>query len=185
MVSDSQTVQFWPHSVIHNWKAVHLTILKLWWKVIFWPPLKRQNFRDTSGLNCYPHPISCRIPPKLFHWSELMCTQFVDNLIRDFLPATSKYFSAPPSPFLTFAYFPFPRSFYSTASTLPKNLTIPLINTHRFRPILPTLRVCSLFDFSIWNIKSFEMGIRLSSCGFGLLDELYYLVPRPNHLAIW
>ena len=38
---------------------MHLTILKLWWKVIFWPPLKRQNFRDASGLNCYPHLISC------------------------------------------------------------------------------------------------------------------------------
>ena len=59
MVSDSQTVQFWPHSVIHNRKAVHLTVRKLWWKVIFGPPLKRQNFRDASGLNCYHHLISC------------------------------------------------------------------------------------------------------------------------------
>ena len=61
MVSDSQTVQFWPHSVIHNRKAVHLTVRKLWWKVIFGPPLKRQNFRDASGLSCYPHLISCLI----------------------------------------------------------------------------------------------------------------------------
>ena len=59
MVSDGQTVHFWPHSVIHNRKAVHLTSLKLGWKVNFWPPLKRQNFRDAYGLNCYPHPISC------------------------------------------------------------------------------------------------------------------------------
>ena len=59
MVSDGQTVHFWPHSVIHNRKAVHLTSLKLGWKVIFWPPLKRQNFRDAYGLNCYPHLISC------------------------------------------------------------------------------------------------------------------------------
>ena len=35
MVSDGQTVHFLPHSVIHNRKAVHLTVLKLWWKVIF------------------------------------------------------------------------------------------------------------------------------------------------------
>ena len=61
MVSDGQTVHFWPHSVIHNRKAVHLTYLKLWWKVNFRPPLKRQNFRDTYGLSCYPHLISCHM----------------------------------------------------------------------------------------------------------------------------
>ena len=61
MVSDGQTVHFWPHSVIHNRKAVHLTSLKLWWEVNFRPPLKRQNFRDAYGLNCYPHPISCHM----------------------------------------------------------------------------------------------------------------------------
>ena len=61
MVSDGQTVHFWPHSVIHNQKAVHLTSLKLWWEVNFRPPLQRQNFRDAYGLNCYPHPISCHI----------------------------------------------------------------------------------------------------------------------------
>ena len=57
----------WPHSVIHNRKAVHLTIMKLWWKVNFWPPLKRQNFCDASGPNCYPHLISC--PTRLFYKS--------------------------------------------------------------------------------------------------------------------
>ena len=61
MVSDGQTVHFWPHSVIHNRKAVHLTSLNLWWEVNFRPPLKRQNFRDAYGLNCYPHPISCHM----------------------------------------------------------------------------------------------------------------------------
>ena len=34
-------------------------ILKLWWELYFWPHLKRQNFRDTSGQICYPYPISC------------------------------------------------------------------------------------------------------------------------------
>jgi len=68
MVSDGQTVHFWPHSVIHNRKAVHLTSLKLGWKVIFWPPLKRQNFRDAYGLNCYPHLISCH--RTLLKWSD-------------------------------------------------------------------------------------------------------------------
>ena len=58
------------------------------------------------------------IPPTLFHGSKSMCTQFDDNLIL--------YFSAPPYPILTFAYFPFPIS-YSFASTLPKSLTIPMI----------------------------------------------------------
>ena len=54
MVSDGQTVHFWPHSVVHNRKAVHLTYLKL-----FWPPLKRQNFCDACRQICYSYPISC------------------------------------------------------------------------------------------------------------------------------
>ena len=36
--------------------------------------------------------------------------------------------------------------------------------------------VCIVFSITIFNIKF--------KCGLGLLDELYYLVPRPNHLAI-
>ena len=36
--------------------------------------------------------------------------------------------------------------------------------------------VCIVFSITIINIKF--------KCGLGLLDELYYLVPRPNHLAI-
>ena len=32
---------------------------QFWWEVNFWPPLKRQNFRDAYGMNCYPHLISC------------------------------------------------------------------------------------------------------------------------------
>ena len=36
--------------------------------------------------------------------------------------------------------------------------------------------VCIVFSITILNIKF--------KCGLGLLDELYYLVPRPNHLAI-
>ena len=76
MVSDGQTVHFWPHSVIHNRKAVHLTSLKLLWEVNFRPPLMRQNFRDASGLNCYPHPISCPIKlggVKQSHYITVWC----------------------------------------------------------------------------------------------------------------
>ena len=97
MVSDGQTVHFWPHSVIHNQKAVHLTSLKLWWKVIFWPPLKRQNFRDASGLNCYPHPISCHTismstfikkAPIIVFFRELLTGDFGSYIVNSAQPTT-------------------------------------------------------------------------------------------------
>ena len=81
MVSDGQTVHFWPHSVIHNRKAVHLTCLKLGWKVNFWPPLKRQNFRDAYGLNCYPHPISCHKKDKLTRENIFCIKNRSENLL--------------------------------------------------------------------------------------------------------
>ena len=66
--SGGQTVHFWPHSVIHNRKAVHL---KPWWEVNFRPPLKRQNFRDASGQICYSYQISCHNHNFWLHLEDL------------------------------------------------------------------------------------------------------------------
>ena len=51
IVSSCQTVQFRLYSVIHHWKAVHLTDQKMRWEVNFRPPIKRQNFRDVFRMN--------------------------------------------------------------------------------------------------------------------------------------
>ena len=55
----TSTIIFYTSHALTVYSTVHLQILKLWWKVIFLPPLKRQNFRNASRLDCYPHLISC------------------------------------------------------------------------------------------------------------------------------
>ena len=62
-----QTVQFWPHSVIHHWKAVHLTFQKIWWEVKFRQPIKRHNFRDVFRMNRNHKSILCRTTFLLDH----------------------------------------------------------------------------------------------------------------------
>ena len=81
MVSDGQTVHFWPHCVIHNRKAVHPTNQKLWWEVSFWHPMKCQNFSDAPGQILYLYLILCLKSQELiltlidFYWFWLI---FID-----------------------------------------------------------------------------------------------------------
>ena len=51
MLSHGQTVHFWPHSVIHIQKAVHLRIQKIRLKFDFRHPVERQIFGDGDGLD--------------------------------------------------------------------------------------------------------------------------------------
>ena len=51
MLSHGQTVHFWPHSVTHIQKAVHLRIQKIRLKFDFRHPVERQIFGDGGGLD--------------------------------------------------------------------------------------------------------------------------------------
>ena len=66
MLSHGQTVHFWPHSVIHIRKAVHLRIPKIRFEVHFRHPMTRQNFRDAVAQKCNPYLIWCHIESGLF-----------------------------------------------------------------------------------------------------------------------
>ena len=59
MLSHGQTVHFWPHSVTHIRKAVHLRIPKIRFEVHFRHPMTRQNFRDAVAQKCNPYLIWC------------------------------------------------------------------------------------------------------------------------------
>ena len=75
-----QTVQFWPHSVIHCWKAVHQTSdQKIWWIVQFCHSIKRQDFWDPLGINCNHYLIICQMSfsalPNLEFWQIRFLTK--------------------------------------------------------------------------------------------------------------
>ena len=59
MLSHSQIVHFWRHSVLHIRKAEHLRIPNFRLKVNFRHPMKRQIFGDTSGQDPNLHLALC------------------------------------------------------------------------------------------------------------------------------
>ena len=141
------------------------------------------NLSPTLSLNLSPNAVHHYIWHQFCHqiwWFTKFITKFGDKFVTkypggpcSFRHLPSFIFSSPSSP-------PSPLSHSCNTSLTegPRPWFLPFLDCDLsyYNSVCIVCIVCICTFFHDFNIKF--------KCGLGLLDELYCLVPRPNHLAI-